>query len=312
MTFIDNIKSIPITDYAERCGYTLVKKGSRYVSLKEHDSVMIDTQKNAFWRNSVFQKGQRGGAGSVIDFAMQFRGLDQNAALRELALMYGIEGEKAATVMYKKPTYAPTSEKSKREVGDLNVPKKSENNNAVFRYLYHERKIDPSVIRYFLAKDMLYQDHHMNCVFASHRFACIRSTGGQRFVCDVEGCDYNECFFFRPSNVADTLIVAESVIDIMSIMTELVRKKERYTNYCYLALAGTNKLVSLFYHLAKDKRIDKVMLAFDNDAAGKKATETAKERLIDLGMNGRFKVFSAPIGKDWNEYIVLTDKEKLL
>ena len=30
-TFIDEIKKIPITDYAERMGYTLVKKGSRYV-----------------------------------------------------------------------------------------------------------------------------------------------------------------------------------------------------------------------------------------------------------------------------------------
>ena len=36
MGFLDNIKSIPITDLAQRMGFTLVRRG-RYFSLKEHD-----------------------------------------------------------------------------------------------------------------------------------------------------------------------------------------------------------------------------------------------------------------------------------
>ncbi|BAL01869.1 hypothetical protein OBV_p-00140 (plasmid) [Oscillibacter valericigenes Sjm18-20] len=306
MSFLDNIKAIPITDYASRCGYTLVREGTRYYSLREHDSVMIDIQKNCFWRNSVFQRGQHGSAGSIIDFVMEFSGCDRNKALRELALMYGIEGEKAARVEYKTPV-AKKAEMPKREAGDLDLPPRANNDRAAFHYLYRVRMLDLSVIRYFHAKGMFYQDkEHTNCVFLANKFACVRSTGGERFAIDVPGCDYNECFFFRPTVAAKTLIVAESVIDIMSIMTQFVREKKRYTDYCYLALAGTNKLFSLFYHLQNEKGIDAVLLAFDNDNAGRTATEAAKEELIEKGYNGRFSCFNAPSGKDWNDYIKLT------
>ena len=306
MSFLDEIKAIPITDYAQRCGFTLVRKGQRYCSLKEHDSVMIDTFKNCFWRNSVFQKGARGGAGSVIDFAIEFMGYEQNKALRELALTYGISGDGKSKEQVYKPV--PKSQvPPKREVGDLELPPRADNSKAVFHYLVRERAIDISVIRYFLAKKMLYQDEeHSNCVFVSNKFACLRSTGGKRFAIDVKGCDYNECFFFRPSKAATTLIVTESVIDIMSVMTYFVREKKRYTDYSYLALTGTNKLPSLFYHLEKEKDIDVIMLAFDNDEAGEKAQNAALEELLNINYAGTVELFSAPQGKDWNDYIKIT------
>ena len=309
MSFIDNIKAIPITDYAARCGYTLVRKGQRYVSLEEHDSVMIDVYKNCFWRNSVFQKGKQGGTGSVIDFAMEFMGYERNKALRELAVMYGIEGDKKPPKQEHKATPKPT-EIPKREVGDLELPPKADNSKAVFRYLLKERKIDRSVIRYFLAKKMLYQDaEHNNCVFVAHKFACFRSTGGNRFAIDAKGCDYNECFFFRPSNAAHTLVVSESVIDVMSIMTQFMRENKRYTEYCYLALTGTNKLPSLFYHLSKEKGIDHIMLAFDNDEAGKKALEAAIEGLKKIEFAGTVENYMPPSENDWNAYIKATATE---
>lgn len=305
MSFLDNIKQIPIVDYAARCGFTIVRKGARYCSLKEHDSLMIDTQKNAYWHNSVYQRGQRGGAGSVIDFALEFGNYNTvNEALRGLALEYGIEGEKAATVEYRQPEAANGEVRPKREAGNLDLPARDENNNAVYRYLYHERKIEQSVIRYFLGKKMLYQDKRGNCVFVSDRFACLRSTGGKRFAIDVAGCDYNECFYFKPAQAADTVIVAESVIDIMSIMSDLARKNQKYTNFSYLALAGTNKLPSLFYHLAKDNGIKAVRLAFDNDEAGEKATNAAIEELERRGV--AYTVTRSPQGKDWNDYIKAT------
>jgi len=306
--FLDNIKEIPITDYAQKCGFKLVRKGSRYVSLKEHDSVMIDVYKNRFTRNSTYQKGMRGGsgAGSVIDFAMEFMGYELNKALRELALLYGIEGDKEPPKREYTTPPVP-SLPPKREIGDLNLPNKADNSKAIFHYLIKERMIDLSVVRYFIAKKMLYQEAaHSNCVFVSHNFGCMRSTGGKRFAIDLEGCDYNECFFFRPSNAAHTLIVSESVIDIMSIMTHFVREKKRYTEYCYLALSGTNKLASLFYHLQNEKDIDHIMLAFDNDKAGRAATEVALDGLRNIDFSGTVELFASPSEKDWNEYIKAT------
>lgn len=308
MSFIDNIKSIPITDYALKRGFTLVKKGGRYVSLKEHDSVMIDIYRNCFWRNSVFQKGRSGGSGSIIDFAMEFMGYDLKGALRDIAETYGISNDTDIKTEIPKVVQVPPP--PKREPGDLALPPKDDGYKAVYRYLLGQRKLDIAVVRYFASKNMLYQDaKYKNCVFVTDKFACVRATSGS-FKIDVEGCDYNECFFFRPSNAARTLVVAESVIDVMSIMTQFVRVKKRFTDFAYLALTGTNKVPSLFYHLEKEKDINRVLLALDNDAAGEKATAIAIEGLKEMGFSGEVQVYSPPSGKDWNEYIVSTSEDK--
>ena len=308
MSFLDNIKSVPITDFAQRCGYTLVSKG-KYYSLKEHDSVIIDTEKNCFWRNSRFAKGFSGGAGSVIDFAIEFNGAsDAKKAMRQIAVMYGIEGERESFVPYRKPIAAELPRK-KREAGEVELPARDEDNRRVYAYLVKTRGIDQSVIRYFLGKKMLYQDKvHKNCVFHTGTvFACVRSSDkNSSFKLDLEGCDYNECFYFRGSNTADTLVVAESVIDIMSIMTQFCREKKRYTDYCYLALAGTGKVDSVGYHIQKEeadgKPFKKVLSATDNDEAGEKAHEHIQNIADSIGVD--CERYAAPSEKDWNEYIV--------
>lgn len=305
MGFQENVKAVPITDYAERSGYSLVRMG-KYYSLKEHDSVRIDPDRNCFWRNSRFQKGQKGSAGSVIDFAIEFNGArDAKDAMRQIASLYGIEGDKGATVEYKKPEPVKREKALERRVGNVILPDRDKDNRCVYAYLLKTRAIDHSVIRYFLGKKMLYQDVHKNCVFHTKQiFGCVRGTNdANRFIADLEGCDYNECFFIRPNAKANTLIVAESVIDIMSIMTQMVREGKRYTDYSYLAIAGTGKMPSLFIHLMKEPKINAVVLAFDNDEAGQKASRIAEAGLLESGFNGRYAVASAPSGKDWNDYV---------
>lgn len=41
-------ENISIVDYASSIGFTPVRKG-KYYSLKEHDSIIIDTHKNVYW-----------------------------------------------------------------------------------------------------------------------------------------------------------------------------------------------------------------------------------------------------------------------
>ena len=303
MSFLDNIKAVPITDFAERIGFTTVRKGNKYVSLKEHDSVMIDVNKNCFWRNSRFQKGFKGSAGSIIDFAMEFNGAsDYKEAMRQIAQMYGIEGEKSSPLpLPKTPSVKKAAPEIKVYDTEIDYPKKASSNNDVFEYLFHERKIDRAVLRYFFAKKMLYQDEHKNCVFATDRFCCLRSTGEKRFVQDRPGCDYNECFYFKGKNDNDTLVVAESVIDIMSIMSKLCIDKKRFVNNDYLALSGTNKLASVKYHVDKNPSYKKVILCYDNDEAGDNAIESTTLLLEDNDV--MIDVMRAPSGKDWNAYI---------
>lgn len=303
MSFLDNIKEVPITDFAERIGFTTVRKGNKYVSLKEHDSVMIDTYKNCFWRNSKYTRGSKGAAGSIIDFAMEFNGAaDHKEAMRQIALMYGIQGEQEAKVSFNKVEKKKTTTLPPKEDVKLEFPAKDKDSEDVYNYLCEERGIDKAVLRYFFNKRMLYQDKHKNCVFATQLFCCVRSTGEKKFVQDKSGCDYNECFYFQGKKDNNTLIVAESVIDIMSVMTELCHKKKMFINYDYLALSGTGKLMSVKYHTDKNPTYKNVILCYDNDEAGRNAIASTKESLKDT--NIKVIVCQAPSGKDWNDYIV--------
>ena len=292
---------IPITDYAERLGFHLEQKG-RYLSLKEHDSVMIDVSRNAFWRNST------GAKGSVIDFCLEFGGATcVSDAMRILSDMYGIHNnnDRISPDVVKPVNVRPAKPKKERTVDSgVELPDRADNVKSAFRYLIQERRIQRSVIRYFLAKKMLYQDTHRNCVFCTPHFGCVRGTGEKRWAMDCVGNDYNECFFFRGSNEAKGLIVAESVIDIMSVMSYFTLKQKKYTDYCYLALAGTSKYESVFYHLAKEGTgIDTVYLCLDNDEAGKIATQKIVDRLKTDYPQISIKKAFVPVGKDWNDYI---------
>lgn len=312
MDFAENIKAVPIIDFASRIGFTVVRKG-RYYSLREHDSVIIDAEKNCFWRNSKFSKGYRGGAGSIIDFAIEFNEAeDHKKAMRQIAVIYGIEGEQEAKVSYRTDHQTANVRGSKpiREKGDVDFPKKADNNKAAYRYLIKERGIEESVVRYFMAKGMLYQDDHKNCVFATEKFACVRGTNTEkRFVRDCDGCDYDECFFFKGHENASTLIVTESVIDVMSIMSLYAKENIRFSNFAYLALSGTNKLSSLFYHLDREVGIKKVVLGFDNDEAGERAYKMAEEGLAEYNVQC-MKAFP-PSKKDWNEYLCWKNKKTI-
>ncbi len=309
MTFLENIKAVPITDLAERMGFRLMRRG-RYYSLKEHDSVMINTEKNCFWRNSRFQQGYRGGAGSTIDFYMEFSGeTDCKKAMRQIALMYGIEGDKQPQVTYNaKFTSSPKQRKEPIrkgiQMGNLTLPEKAKRNDIVYHYLLG-RGISHSVIRYFLARKMLYEDKRGNCVFVSPLldFACIRSTNEVRFLSDCNGSDYSHCFFFKGREQGKRLIVTESVIDTMSFMTYLQICGKQYNDNFYLSLAGTNKIPSLFVHLQEKPEIKEVWLCFDRDEAGEKADMTAVEVLKEMGLRWEIMKTPNPDCNDWNDYI---------
>lgn len=314
MDFLENIKSIPIVSIAEQMGFCAVRKG-RYYSLKEHDSVIIDADKNCFWRNSKFSKGVKGGAGSTIDFVMEFGGeSDHKKAMRKLAVMYGIgngEGGKCRKPAghFSAGDRSASDAAKKIRNAKLALPKEGAGNEDAFRYLL-SRGISRDVIRYFIDRKMLYQDAKKNCVFVSpsHDCACIRGTGGRRFVRDCEGSNYDECFYFKGNSRADKLVVAESVIDIMSIMTYLQICGMDYQKYAYLSTLGTNKIHSLRLHLLKERELQspirRVYLCNDNDEAGCRADRNAIGQMESIGYKeGEWRIEKSPAGKDWNDYI---------
>lgn len=94
----------------------------------------------------------------------------------------------------------------------------------------------------------------------------------------------------------EQIIFTESVIDALSLMIM------GFKNVC--ALYGSNGCTSDHYEALKNARTKEVLLALDNDQAGKIASEELKLKLLDIGISVR-EIWPYNPYKDWNE--ALTD-----
>lgn len=299
---------VRIVDYAREMGFTLVRTG-RYYSLKEHDSVRIDPQRNCFWRNSV--PGKTGGAfgGSVIDFVMEFNRLSLGEAIRLLERR--VPGTAVEAMGNRKGENRENVSGTNGDGAVLKLPGKDNNMRKVFAYLVKTRCIRQEIVQEMVNRRQLYQDTHGNCVFLSYEsgedgkavFACRRGTNTFKpFYGDVEGCDYSKCFYF--DNQAEKLYVAESVIDAMSVMT--IRFPE-YRKWNYLALGGTGKWMAVMNYIT-DPALKEIWIGTDNDKSGQEAvriiSENVRKKRGDLTI-----ITDLPVkGRDWNEVLVRRDR----
>lgn len=286
-------KEIRILDYAKQIGFTPVKVG-RYYSLKEHDSVRIDDEKNCFFQNST------GVSGSIIDFALTFT----NKSVQDLFIELEQQLNKNTSYLNSQTSNSLSKLLDKNdEKGELDLPPKAQNMRNVYAYLIKSRYIDAHIVQNFVDRKMLYQDTNQNCVFVSYNssgkpvFANRRGTNtNQAFKGDCKNCDYSHGFYI--SNGAEKLIISEAIIDTMSIMTILKAQNIDYTKFDYLALNGVAKLDCVEHHL-KDKNIQEVLIATDNDKAGLSSAIRIKEI---LSQNNIEKVsLHIPQRKDWND-----------
>ena len=306
---------ISVVDVCQSLGYSPVRVGQKYYSLKEHDSVRIDLQKNCFYWNS------RGRNGSVIDACIAFGDMEKADAYNHLYHMAGgreavFEAAVGNQELEVKPVAAAKQkhpEKKEKENLKDELPKKAAHMRNVYAYLGKTRQIDGSVINEFVKRQMLYQDDRNNCVFVSRNkegepvFACMRGTNTyKRFVADVKGSDYSKGFYVN--NQADKLFVGESVIDIMSKMTLLKKDGVDYHDYNYLAMAGTQKQEAIEYVLDNNRQIKEIYLGMDNDAGGLKAAKQLEESL-----SGRNIVLKRDMpdksGYDWNDMLCFQSKD---
>lgn len=288
-------EQVKIVDYASRMGFTVIRKG-RYFSLKEHDSVIIDPEKNCFWRNSKMGTGRSiGKGGSIIDFVLEFTNLSLHEVLKELSQeVFTGSGDQL-------PTFQKREEPLVKK--ELDLPEEDSHMHNVYAYLLKTRKIKKEVVQFFVNRKMLYQDLHKNCVFVSYNlegkpvFACVRGTNCYNHFCgDLSGCDYEKCFFVE--NHAKKLYVTESVIEIMSVMSLL----EEPLSFDYLALAGVGKADSIQTYLDRDW--EEIYLGTNQDEHGREAAEHM-ERLVKKERPDIRVVLDLPEGEgsDWNDIL---------
>lgn len=297
---ISEIKNqIQITDYAREHGFTLIRKG-RYYTLAQHDSVRIDTTKNYYWRNSIPGKSGVGKGDSIIGFAAEFvHNGDLHEALKELT-----------DRIYIPEHYTPQPKEQLKEKQlvkqELILPERGKNMRRVYAYLTKSRYIAPEIVQDFVDRKMLYQDVNGNCVFVAYgsdekpNFASLRGTlSDVRFLGDLEGCDYKKGFYIN--NQSEKLIVTESVIDAMSVMTILQAQGKDWKSYDYLPLGGTGKYEPVL-NLLKEHPKQEIHLAEDHDLSGVESMQHIQELLKKEGMSAEQIHCHVPENaKDWNE-----------
>lgn len=281
-----------IVDYARELGFTVVRKG-KYYSLKEHDSVIINTEKNCYWRNSEPGIGKSiGKGGSIIDFICEFEGIGHKEAIKIL---------KQRT--YLKRTTVKKKKEEPKKVQSFVLPEKADNMRMIFAYLTKTRCISQKIVQDFVDRKMLYQDKNNNCVFVGYDvenkekpvFACKRGTNTYKpFYGDVAGCDYTKCIYI--DNGSDELIITESIIDSMSLMTFM---GEMYKQYNYLILAGVGKWDCIRNYI--NDNVKKVYIATDNDKGGIASAQLICN-YVKINYPGITRKWKLPPGegKDWN------------
>lgn len=209
------------------------------------------------------------------------------------------------------------------KISRLILPEKNTNNNIAISYL-KSRGIDQEIIEYCIDKGIIYEqaDKH-NVVFLgldnknNPRYAGLRGTNGIRFMQDASGSDKEYSFRLVAKNYNDSIHVFESAIDLLSYATLLKMSKKEWQNENFLALAGVyqpsknigeSKVpIALKSFLYKNQNIKDIYLHFDSDRAGRLATQALKSQL-----ENRYNVhdFTPYIGKDWNDFLVETIKNR--
>ena len=301
-------ENVRITDLAEEYGFNLKRAGS-YMTLQEHDSVMIKPDKNWFFRNSNEHSG------SCIDFALEFGPYaEKKDVMKDFARRAGIE-EGKEYIPQTKPKSKEISHEKEEKV-ELILPKRAPNTKNVFAYLVSHRHIHKSIVSEFIQDHRLYQDERRNCVFAAYDenrkpiFACLRGTNTfveKPFRGDVKGSDYERCIYI--DNGADKLIVNEAIIDSMSVMT--FKRHDNFSDkgYNYLALSSANKYKAVMTHLKEHPEIKEVYGAFDNDKAGVLFDNKTQSMLQEEGWKGTYKPMFPTFEKDWNAELVYCEEK---
>lgn len=294
-------RDVLITDYAQlELGLNLTPNGKNRVSTQEHDSLVIYTDKNDFFRYST-QAG-----GDIINFVMHFKDLDFKEALKDIQDFYH---KYQPTVQ---ETKSLSVKKNEDIIVSVELPEPAKDNKKVLNYLTQSRCLPAGLIQDFIDEGYLYQDSHDNCVFVG-KYEDMNINGVRRaakkssnFKADVEGSYKQGGFYY--GNDSKTLIVTEGVIDAMSLMAI----RSDYKDYDYLSVNGVgNTHNALKFHMDKrngKEQYERVILALDNDDAGQDATLRAI-KYMNSEYAGITVEYTYPESKDWNAELVHQTKK---
>lgn len=280
-----------LLEYMQSYGYRFKEKSSGgSFQCAEHGSLWVTPAEGLF----VWHSQQRGG--SIIDFLMMEEKLSAQEAISRL------RGEMNGA----QPTFQPQKYEARPEPKkELVLPEPLQGKySRVFAYLTKTRCIDGQIVADVVRRGMLYEDAaHHNCVFVGSTedgkpsYASIRSTGQKKLVMDVPDSKKTGWLI---DNGAPALFVTEAPIDALSVMTLLKLGGKDYRKYSYLAQGGSAVIDVLEQCVARLTKLSRIYLCYDNDAAGRLASEAAQKMLTRTGFRGTV-VDKLPMQNDFND-----------
>ena len=263
---------VSILTVAKDMGFTPVKIGS-YYSLKEHDSVRIYPETNSFYRFST------GAGGSNINLLMQLGGMNEIQAIRSLKDKY-VGNRFDSIPRVEQPPVSPAPEPK-----PFVLPEKTDGKfSRTYAYLTATRCLDKEIVQQCMKDGLIYEDKKHNVIFVGKGaggepvYATRHTTlSNSNYKRDVAGSKQNVGFII--DNQSPRLYVTEAPIDALSLMCLHKRSGKDVKAASYMATCGTCKDAALYYRLKTNPKITEVILANDNDEAGKKANQRMLKHL---------------------------------
>ena len=315
---IEHAKTVSIIEYLESEGYMLQKQGD-YYRMQDHDSLVINAQKNVYKWNS------RGTGGTVLQLLQEKELFNMN--FREAV----IELNKPKNNRIRSEQGMNFKEIKTKEPYAFPYDRMKEDTTKVREYLVQNRKIDSDLVDTLLSKGLIRQDKNNNAVYSWINKGTIVGhnaegsyvkEGSERFKFVASGGDTNQAFSFQTNNgKLDKIFFFEGEADALSYVT----LNGLEPNSKYVSMRGVNNDQVIAYQLGNEfkanKEIPTLVYCVDNDQAGLEFIQRRLDNPFihhDLGEVPMY--FDIPTKsehvKDWNDVLIkregqiLSDIEK--
>lgn len=275
----------------------LVRISSKEYCLRSHDSFKM-SQKNGVWLWYWYSRDV--GGRSAVDYLIKVKGYPFVEAVKEVnRVMKGM---------------SPSFFIEDNEEKEFKLPPKSSNSDCIIDYLC-SRGIDRKLVENLIDANMIFQNRkHQSVVFVGFddngkpAHASYRSTGEGATAKGDYTASNKEYAFRLEKDYTDTVRVFESAIDLLSFITICKIRGKDCNNESLISTAGISasrndeiKLpLALRRYLEKHPETEKVLIHFDNDAAGQKCAEQIRQKLSN---DFRVRTIMPKQGKDFNEYL---------
>ena len=278
--------------------YELVKFSGNTYTTRTHDSLKISNGKWMWWSRGI-------GGRNALDYLVKVKGMSFLEAVETIV------GHTAIQV----PIYEKTQKKDDNV--PLLLPDKCASTDKITEYLF-SRGIDYEIINHCIGNELIFESlPYHNVVFVGYdeknepKYAAYRATNHTRILGDCSGSKKQYSFRLTNDN-SDEVHLFECAIDLLSFATLCKLEGKDWRTFNLVSLSGVyspaekieeSKIpIALEKYLSLNPNIKRIILHFDNDIAGRKATETLKVILPE-----RYEVVSDPPlqGKDFNDFLCL-------